>query len=151
MKHRSKFHFLILSKRNELQRKVRQEGTSFYKVMRMCRFCVTYVTLYSCISVCYIAMCVVFDICWEEAMSGCLTNAERRCVFEVVMHVSFLLFIVIFITSFILNSYRGGKMWRNVTYVRMILCFGRSYVEKVRGKLCEDSIFDVTHITALHT
>ena len=42
-------------------------------------------------------------------------------------------------------------MWRNVTYVRMILCFGRSYVEKVRGKLCEDSIFDVTYITALHT
>ena len=40
-------------------------------------------------------------------MSGCLTNAERRCVFEVVMHVSFLLFIVIFITSFIRNSYRG--------------------------------------------
>ena len=43
-------------------------------------------------------------------MSGCLTNAERRCVFEVVMHVSFLLFIVIFITSFILHIYRGGKM-----------------------------------------
>ena len=28
---------------------------------------------------------------------------------------------------------------------------GRSSVEKVRGKLCEDSIFDVTYITALHT
>ena len=40
-------------------------------------------------------------------MSGCLTNAERRCVFEAVMHFSFLLFIVIFITSFILNSYRA--------------------------------------------
>ncbi len=84
-------------------------------------------------------------------MSGCLTDAEKRCVFEVVMHVSFLLFIVIFITSFILNIYRGWKMRQNVTYVRMILCFGRSYVEKVRGKLCEDSIFDVTYITASHT
>ena len=39
-------------------------------------------------------------------MSGCLTNAERRCVFEVVMHVSFLLFIVIFITSFIHHNGR---------------------------------------------
>ncbi len=58
-------------------------------------------------------------------MNGCLANAERRWVISVVMIVLYLLFIVVFKTSFICN-----KMQQNVTYVMMVICLWQELGEE---------------------
>ena len=62
-------------------------------------FCVTFVTLDSCVSAGL--HCYEWGV-WQMLRGG--------APFVVVMHVSDLLFIMIYITSFICNSYRGGKI-----------------------------------------
>ena len=62
-------------------------------------FCVTYVTLVLCVSAGL--HCYEWGV-WQMLRGG--------VSFVVVMHVLDFLFIMISITSFICNSYRGGKM-----------------------------------------